>query len=197
MKKLIHLLPAIAVVGAVALGVSACERTIEPVPEWVCHVFVKTIPGEETILLAKSGLNGYEGNNLLAEFESQYGKGNIRGGGAYHAPYRKGSDGIYRPIYGPGITPNCYEVTMIMGFTDTPPPISDFYSRSFAVVKIDGNTAIGKYYGWALEEDAEDLIPRVEGWNRVSQWASDSGGVIISATIKNLGTEVYNMPIEF
>ena len=187
----------LSLAGAIMTGVGACKKGGEPVPEWSCHVFVKTIPGEETILLAKSGLNGYEVHDIGAYFELKYGRDNIRGGGAYHVPYHKRSDGIYIALYGPEITPDCYEITMTLEFLGTPPPVMDFYSHNFAAVRINGNIAIGKYYGWALKEDAGDLIPRVDSWNNVSQWATDSDGTIISATIKNLGPEVLNMPIEF
>ena len=181
--------------AVIMLGIGSCKRTIEPVSKWGCYVFVTNIPGAETILLAKSGLSGYEAQDIWIDFESQYGKGNLEGG--YSVPYRKMPDGLYFPIYGPGITPDCYEVTMMLEFPGAP-PVKDLLSGLFSAVKADGNIAICKYYGWALEEDVKDIIPRLESWYQYVHISEGPGGKIIGTpTMINLGPEVHNMPIEF
>jgi hypothetical protein len=190
MKKITFIL---FIAGAILSGAVGCASREEPVPEWGCWVFVTTTENP-VLLLAKSGPSAQEAIAIEANFKSQYGKENIDAG--YGVPRRRDSDGNYIPINDPTTKPNCYEITMTLSFPDTP-PINGLFSFGFQAVKTNENTAICKWYDWALtEDDAEYLIPRLENWYKYSR--DGGGGTIMgTTTIKKLGTEVHNMPIIF
>ena len=182
MKKLMYKLSALTVAGVIMMGVGGCEKHGEPVPEYlaVCIIFVKTSPGEEAILLAKSE-NGYFSNEdmltLLADFQSDYGVENISWF----------NTNLTRPEL--EAVPDCYEITMTCNIADPP---QGWYP--IMVEKIEGNIRIFKLYGWAFTENYIDsVISSIEDY--YNKYSYD--GNIISTTKKNLGPEVNNEFIIF
>ena len=176
-RKLLMLLLA----GVIMTGVGGCEKNGEPKPEnlAVCWVFVKTTPGEETILLAKSE-NGYfprdQWLSTLADFQSEYGEENIS--------WRE-SD-LTRPR--PEAVPYCYEITTVSNITNS------YLKRENLIEKEDGDVVIFKFYTWAFTENEIDRhIASNEYYNNKYGY----GDKIVSITKKKLGPEVLNMPIEF
>lgn len=185
--------------GAIMMWLGGCEKNGDVMPEWGCYVFVTTSPGEEMILLAKSGLSFPEVQVIFEDLKLQYGKDNVMWG--FGSLRHKEPDGTYTYITAPETPPDCYEITMTLDFSDTSVPAkNDFFDYGFRGVKIIGNTAVCKWYDWACtEEDAENLIAwRESQYNGYYNNHTAGGGTIVgTTTMKKLGTEVHNMPIEF
>ena len=180
MKKLLFMLSAIILAGAILGGVAGCgKKELDPAYLAYCSIFVKTTPGEETILLAKSESPGSDymekQAELLAEFKSIYGETNVL----------LSTANIERPEI--GSVPNLYEITMTADVNDdwTWPLIQ----------KADENTRIYKFYYWScLEERVDMYISDLE--SKYKEYGY--GERIISSTKNNLGAgEIRNMPITF
>jgi hypothetical protein len=177
MKKLL-LIPLLA---SVLGGTAGCEKNGDSMDASLadCSVFVSTTPGKETILLARSGLPYLdEYAKILAGFETEY--------GAEYIKYNNRDP--YRPH--PEAVPSCYELTMTVNIAES----SHDLPAWFMAVKIDGDTRIYKFYEWTCsEKDAERFTP----WLTELYKNYGGGGTIVDISIRNLGPEVKNMPIEF
>ena len=195
MKKLLFVLSAAMLVGAVLGGITACETNSEPRPEnsYSCWVITK-VTEEPTLLYAKSWINGMESYYILENFKSQYGEENIRYYATpsvpYDAPVKK-------------VSPDCYEFTITIDYSQASAiSTQNLLSRinSFMAAKIDGSTVIIKWYDWAgTEEEEESLIYNTE--NRYKALAYEllgEDGTIISVITQNLGSEeIKDMQITF
>ena len=192
MKKLLFMLLATMLAGAVLGGITGCTtKGSQDATVADCSLFVSTISGEETILLARSGLPYLEEfSEILADFKAEYGEENIQS--SNRDPHRPHPEAI----------PICYEITMTIDFSDASimPSISNLIDFGFLAVRMTGDTAICKRYEWACsEKDAGRFIPYYENIFNMdkSKNYAWSGGTIVNSTIKNLGPYVENMPIEF
>ncbi len=184
MKRLIS---GLALLSVIMIGAWSCDKAkdcIWPESYANCWVFISTIPGEETIILAQSGINREQADELFVGFESEYGEGNV----SRHVsdPYHWGCDILYS---GGTASPDCYEFTLVVDLAETAPDLSKW----FMSVQENGSTGIYKYYSWAFaEKDAERVIP----WMK-NLYKDEGDGEIVSATKKNLGPYVENRPITF
>ncbi len=93
MKRLIS---GLALLSVIMIGAWSCDKAkdcIWPESYANCWVFISTIPGEETIILAQSGINREQADELFVGFESEYGEGNV----SRHVsdPYHWGCDILY------------------------------------------------------------------------------------------------------
>jgi hypothetical protein len=200
-KTLVKFLFFAPIAGAVFGGVAACEKPNEQFddidPNANCYVFVSTIPNQETILLAKSGLTVYEAFVIHDDFKSQYGNENIWRSVDYPGGINDwGKDYL---IDNPDAVSNCYEFTMTIDFSGTSvPSIRSLIGYGFRGVRINGNIATCKKYHWAYtDEMAENDIQFIENsWN---SYAPNLGGgtIVGTSTAINLGPYLENEPIIF
>ncbi len=179
-------------------------KGIVPMSRMHCIVLVKTTPGEETVLFAKSVLT-LEGNTLEMDVVNEYlqseygeyselgkyeiyGKGNMIGN--WDIPVEERYANAHKtPL--PEAMPDCYELTMTV---NAPESFSEPYNWGFYAFRINGTTRSYKWYGWAFTEDgAAKLIPTFEAYHREFGF----GGEIVDITIKKLGQELLNESIEF
>ncbi len=201
MKKTITFF--LAGVAIAALG-TACDNSGSPgVTEGPrtenCWVFVNKTPGEETILLAHSGLTLEESDVIRDEYKSIYGEDNITSCG--HTPpignaSREGLD--------------CYEYTVTYEFTEQRhvPTVERIYNLGYGGVRIDGRIATCKWFFWAFtEKDALEFASQMAEaryWIPMgpsSSYDSDRnpmiGKLVGSVKTERLGPEVRDVPITF
>ncbi len=203
MKRIMKFLCTGVLASALCAGLVACDVPVTrdgltPDPLANCWVFVKTTPGEETILLARGGLTVDEAFAIHDGYEAEYGEDNVM----WTVNYPGGINDFELDLFeidSSAIT-NCYELTMTIDFTGAEvPPRERLLGYGFRGVRINGTIVVGKKYFWAYTEEGASLC---------IQWAENSaesyfnrwygGGTIIDAsTIKNLGPEVHDMPMEF
>lgn len=189
MKTTIKILGIFVLVAVVVSGIAACKKGAsergEPAPEYLadCNVFVKIIPGEETILLAKSEPNTInyvdKQHALLVGFEAEYGKGNVEWINLVQT----------RPEL--GVNPDLYEVTIT---------VDAKYSKRSKIQYTDGGIRIEKFYHWGFSEsEIDEFISHLKStyvYYDNGFIYSDAG--IVSVVKKNLGSEeIHNMPITF
>jgi hypothetical protein len=186
MKKLSFLLVGM-LLSILCIAIVSCqkrEETPSNLHRALTPIFLKTTPGEETVLLADSkiserlGVLLEEQNAILSNFESLYGKENVR---------------VAVDLWGGDpMVAYCYELTLTMEFPESAVPSAEqiAYSSGLMVSRLDGCIAICKTYVWAAsDQEAERKLK--------SREARHTKYLIGTSTIKNLGHEVHNMPIEF
>ncbi|MDR0907316.1 MAG: hypothetical protein LBM63_01695 [Rikenellaceae bacterium] len=166
-------------------------------PDPACiPIFLKTTKGEETILLAdsriseKKGVSKEEQKAIRADFELQYGKENIRTTGGLPVDEEYSSD------FNPKTEPNCYELTITIELPESSElsaeSIASYYG--FLAKRLDEHIVICKRFEWAYSDNS------ATGWLKYIE--NSLGRVhnvptVGTSTIKKLGTEVHNLPIEF
>ena len=211
MKKFMKFLCAGVLISGLCVGFVSCEKSgnaeVDSLwsPDANCMVFVRTTPEEETILLARSWIPWGDTQDAIRDsLTSIYGEGNIRAGAS--SPLIIDPDS---PALKPGGL-DCYEYTLLFEFNDEASvPPDDELDNSFTVFRRDGRTVTGKFYWWAsTEEMAETYISDIKemcfwiAYLGISPVYDDDrfkkiGTLARPVSMKNLGPELHNVPIEF
>jgi hypothetical protein len=199
MKKRISFFT-VMLMSILCTGIMACKEqqldtSILPNPACI-PIFLKTTQGEETVLLAdskiseKKGVSREEQRAIRADFESEYGKENIRVTGGIPVGEEYGSD------FDPKTEPNCYELTITIELPESSvlsaESIASYYG--FLVKRLDEHIVICKTFDWAYSDNlATEWLKYIEN----SLVRVHSVSIVGTSTIKRLGTEVHNIPIDF
>lgn len=186
-----------AITGVVLIVGTACNKEASyPDPDADCWVFVSTIPGKETILLAKSGLSENEANVVWDGFTVEYGENNVRRSVGF--PGGINNFEIDEFEIGPDFVTNCYEQTFVIDFSESAAPsIEKLLNHRFRGVRINDNVAICKEYFWAYTEEGAAMCEEINVNSYNSLSAPWIGGKIVNSSYEKLGPDVHNRKITF
>jgi hypothetical protein len=197
MKKRISFFT-VMLMSILCMGIMACKEqqldtSIMPDPACI-PIFIKTTLDDEAILLADNkisendGVSREEQKAIRRDYVLQYGEENIRVFGGVPLDEYVIEDELKTAA-------NCYEMTFEVEFSGSFVPSAKTIEGYYGfIVKFEDRIAVCKRFVWSyLEDSVSERVKHLE-----SLLISRHGATIIgTTTIRNLGTEVHDIPITF